>query len=60
MRIDDTMKTITITKKDRKQTYIRKLNQITLKGLDAKKYCGILKIEDDPLKIQKRLRDEWK
>ncbi|APF20166.1 hypothetical protein [Caldithrix abyssi] len=54
------MKTITITKKDRKQTYIRKLNQITLKGLDAKKYCGILKIEEDPLKIQKRLRDEWK
>ena len=50
MRIDDTMKTITITKKDRKQTYIKKLNQISLKGLDAKKYCGILK-EEDHLKI---------
>ena len=54
------MKTITITRRDRKQTYTRKLKRITLKGLDAKKYCGILKIEDDPLKIQKRLRDEWK
>lgn len=54
------MKTITIRKEDRKQTYIRKLNQITLKGLDTKKYCGKLKIEEDPLMIQKRLRDEWK
>jgi len=29
------------------------------KGFDASKYCGILKIEEDPLTIQKRLRDEW-
>jgi hypothetical protein len=53
------MKTITIKKKDQKQVYTKKLNQIVLKGLDAKKYCGKLKIKDDPLKIQKRLRDEW-
>ena len=54
------MQTIMITKKDRKQSYIKKLNQITLKGLDAKEYCGKLKIEDNPIKIQERLRDEWK
>lgn len=29
------------------------------KGFDAKKFCGILKLEEDPLTIQKRLRDEW-
>jgi N-acetyltransferase len=29
------------------------------KKLDAEKYSGILKLEDDPLDIQKRLRDEW-
>ncbi len=53
------MKTITIKREDQKQTYIKKLNKIVLKGLDAKKYCGKLKIKEDPLKIQKRLRNEW-
>jgi uncharacterized protein (UPF0335 family) len=28
-------------------------------GFDAKKYNGILKLEQDPLTIQKQLRDEW-
>ena len=29
------------------------------KGLDAKKHCGVLKLTEDPMAIQKRLRDEW-
>lgn len=29
------------------------------KGFDAQKFCGILKINEDALVIQKRLRDEW-
>ena len=29
------------------------------KGLDIKKYCGVLKLTEDPMVIQKRLRDEW-
>jgi len=53
------MKTITIRKEDQRQTYIRKLNQIILKGLDTKKYCGKLEIKEEPLKIQRRLRNEW-
>lgn len=28
-------------------------------GFDAKKYNGVLKIKEDPLAIQKRMRDEW-
>ncbi len=28
-------------------------------GFNAKKYNGIIKLKDDPLKIQKRLRNEW-
>jgi hypothetical protein len=32
----------------------------TGKLLNAKKYCGILKVNGDPLEIQKKLRDEWK
>ena len=27
--------------------------------LDAKKYCGVIKLKEDPLAIQKKLRDEW-
>ena len=30
------------------------------KLLNAKKYCGILKVDGDPLEIQKKLRDVWK
>ena len=29
------------------------------KGIDAKKYCGKIKLKKDALKIQKELRDEW-
>ncbi|HYG15851.1 MAG TPA: hypothetical protein VEC12_08870 [Bacteroidia bacterium] len=29
------------------------------KGFDAKKHCGVLKLEEDALEIQRRLRDEW-
>jgi len=29
------------------------------KGFDAKHFCGILKVEQDALVIQQRLRDEW-
>jgi hypothetical protein len=29
------------------------------KKLDAKKYLGVLKQKEDPLEIQKKIRDEW-
>lgn len=29
------------------------------KKLNAKKYVGVLKLKEDPLEIQKRMRDEW-
>lgn len=28
-------------------------------GLDAEKYCGVIRLKEDPLLIQQRLRDEW-
>jgi hypothetical protein len=28
-------------------------------GFNAKKYNGILKLKEDPLTIQKKLRNEW-
>lgn len=29
------------------------------KRLNAKKYVGMLNLKEDPLEIQKRMRDEW-
>jgi hypothetical protein len=31
----------------------------TVKGVDTKKYCGTIKLKEDPLTIQKKMRDEW-
>ena len=28
-------------------------------GIDVMKYCGKIKLKEDPLSIQKSLRDEW-
>lgn len=28
-------------------------------GLDAGKYSGVLKIKEDPIAYQKRIRNEW-
>jgi len=30
-----------------------------LSGFNAKKYNGVIKLKEDPLTIQKRLRNEW-
>lgn len=29
------------------------------KGVDIMKYCGKVKLKEDALKIQNKLRDEW-
>ena len=29
------------------------------KGIDAKKYCGIIHLSESPLAMQKKMRDEW-
>jgi hypothetical protein len=34
-------------------------NQKSRIGLDAYRYCGILTLAEEPLLIQKELRDEW-
>ena len=30
------------------------------KGFDAKKHSGVIKLKENPLTIQKKMRDEWK
>jgi hypothetical protein len=53
-----------ILKKGSDHSEIEKLNKElgrikSKKGLNAKKYCGTVKIKEDGLVLQKRLRDEW-
>jgi len=51
-----------ILKTDEKQKASKKMisNLKVAKGLDAKKYCGRIRLITDPLAYQKKLRDEWK
>lgn len=30
-----------------------------MKGLDAKKYSGVVKLKEDPVRYQNRVRSEW-
>ncbi|MDX1958987.1 MAG: hypothetical protein SFU98_10465 [Leptospiraceae bacterium] len=46
--------------KDLKTSSKSKKEVVKPKLLNASKYCGILKLSEDPILIQKRLRDEWK
>ncbi len=50
-------------KKGASKTQIRevleKIQTRSVVGFDAYKYCGILKLKEKPLDIQKRMRDEW-
>ena len=34
-------------------------NLLSRKKLDAKRFCGVIKLNEDPLVNQKRLRNEW-
>ncbi|MFN4145068.1 MAG: hypothetical protein ACK4GN_04525 [Runella sp.] len=50
-----------ILKKGQHLTDVLSKNNLSTntKKLNAKKYVGVLKLKEDPLKIQKRMRDEW-
>jgi hypothetical protein len=47
---------------DKKQirTLLERLkHQKSRAGIDAYKYCGIITLVEEPLLIQKEMRDEW-
>jgi hypothetical protein len=52
---------VTVIKKGTSKISIKNLVKKTQKkkGIDAKKYSGVLKLKEHPLDIQKKLRDEW-
>lgn len=33
--------------------------QENMKGIDTKKYTGVIKLKEDPVKYQKKIRNEW-
>jgi hypothetical protein len=47
-------------KKEQKIKRVRRQKNDLEKGAGTRKYCGVLKLKEDPLVIQKRLRDEWR
>jgi hypothetical protein len=49
-----------IRKKDQKIKRVRRQKSDVEKGVDTKKFCGVIKLKEDPMAIQKRLRNEWK
>jgi len=47
------------TKKDSIVRLLSKLAKSTTRGINARKYSGIITLVGDPLQIQKALRNEW-
>ncbi|MCL6102370.1 MAG: hypothetical protein M1292_07755 [Bacteroidetes bacterium] len=53
---------ITIIEKGASSEKIRlalKKRPVKIKSPDLKKYCGSISLKEDPLKMQKKWRDEW-
>lgn len=53
---------VTVIKKGSDKKLLSQLLKEALKtkGVDTHKYCGVISLKEDPLVIQKHMRDEWK
>jgi hypothetical protein len=47
------------SKKDIEEIEKKLYKNVVVAGFNAKKYNGVLKLKEDPLTIQNRLRNEW-
>ena len=36
-----------------------KKRTVKIKSPDLKKYCGSISLQEDPMELQKKMRDEW-
>ncbi len=52
---------VTVIKKSsgEKEASIRLEKALQKKGVDTHKYCGIIKLKEDAMAIQKKMRNEW-
>jgi predicted transcriptional regulator len=46
-------------RKERKIKNIHRQKSDVARKVDTMKYCGVIKLKEDPLTIQKKLRNEW-
>ena len=53
------MKTIIRQKEDSKLAHKTLSKALENKGVNTRKHCGVIRLEEDPTTIQKRMRDEW-
>jgi hypothetical protein len=44
---------------DKIRILLKRLNKSANKGIDSEKYSGTIRLKEDPLKVQKKIRDEW-
>ncbi len=47
------------SRSDKIRILLERLNKSTGKGIDSQKYSGTIRLKEDPLHVQKKLRDEW-
>ena len=47
------------TSKEKIQSILDQRKRRRKKGVDLKKYCGLIQLKEDPVSLQKRWRDEW-
>ena len=47
------------SQKDSINKLLKRLSNRTSRGIDAYKYSGLISLKNDPLEIQKALRNEW-
>ena len=54
---------VTVIKKGMRKKEIKALleryEKTRKRKIDIKKYCGIIDLKEDPLVVQRKLRDEW-
>jgi len=48
------------SKKDSITKLLNRLSNKSGKGIDTRKYSGLIRLKKDPLNIQIELRNEWK
>ena len=51
---------VVIKKGSSKKNIMDALKKLPIrKGFNAKKHCGVIRLKEHPLDIQKKMRDEW-
>lgn len=53
------MVTVIKKKSGKKEASIQIEKALQTKGVDTHKYCGVITLKEDPMTIQKKMRNEW-